>query len=703
MVHNARMHEEGHLVEGTPKGGLPDSSLAEGLISGERLLLIAITTFLPLAYGPGIFNDVFNLPKLSLLMVAVALTGSLRLAAFILGVRSKGLPALLLPAALMILALTLAWLLGDHRWWSLLGAYVRFAGWLPYVVTILFGVLLGEAFAGAPKTIVTALVAGGSAVGIVALKQMLFSGFEIGFISPGAYITSTIGDENFAGGYFAVMLVLSITLWLGTGRESKLGMVATILTGAGLIFTMSQAAWLGAAGGITALIAGITSRQRPARKRILLALAAVIAVIPAATVMGTLVLGDTYEDVPGVLQSAFARGLFWKHAVDVILERPLLGFGPNSFFFEGSLQRGVDYALFLGADKTDDPHSVPLAMLVNAGLLGGAAFIFAIAWGLRKLTIMSTDAPMRAGLFGALAAYAAQALVSIDEMALRFTLWALLAAVAATLRPRASRYRRARGPNLRILALVVVILGVLVTTVAVRALVVPDLAVAEGVGAYYQGQPELALALLAKGLDGRNEPEYRRIYGGVLGNIAFNQGPAGKPLIEEMNEVFGYLEDFPDPQALLLQGQLLNQWSVHEPSANTRALEIFQRIQRMDPNDPLPAIHTADVLVQLGRARQAQEVLAPYIELMEEYPEYSPRYGELWSALAIAEIKQGRFDEASQSLDRAAEPRQCRFHLATNLLRAERGLPPTGVQLGFICPNAMRSLLDEQERATSTT
>lgn len=58
-----------------------------GLEEGNRLLLLATVALLPLAYGPGLFVDRFNVPKLALLLSVVAVATGIRLALLLLGRR----------------------------------------------------------------------------------------------------------------------------------------------------------------------------------------------------------------------------------------------------------------------------------------------------------------------------------------------------------------------------------------------------------------------------------------------------------------------------------------------------------------------------------------------------------------------------------------------------------------------------------------
>lgn len=667
----------------------------------ERLLLLVTVALLPIAYARGLLLEFVNMPKLTMLFVVVCFATSLRVAAAALGTPSTGLRLLLLPASVMSLAFLVSWLASDHRSWSLLGLYGRYAGLLPYLAVILFAVLLADAFAGRPEPVLYSLVAGGAGVGLYALVQMLFLGALIATNSPTAYVTSTLGHSNFAGGYLATILPLSLGMWIQGGRVSRWGVASTVLITSGLLFTVSQGGWIAGIGG-SALLAGLAAGDRhrwaPRLGALMGAGAAGVAVAAIAVPMA---IPHAYAKLPAYLSTAVSRGFLWESAFAAAAAKPLLGHGPNAYAIEGPLHRSVESALFTNFVKGDEPHSIPLAMLANLGLVGLTSFAFLFVWALMKWRSDRPSSVLRTATLAAIGAYGIQALVSIDEPALRFAFWVLLASTACfAVKAPSQSTRRSSLRFAAPLAWIAIGIGVFGAGLATVGLPLADYKANRGTqlfttGAVVQGRTQFLQALAL-----RDDNEYRRRYGGALG-IAALEGHGGQALVDEMKEQFSYLDSFPDAQALAFYGELLNLWSSERAEANEEALQVYERATELDPYNPLLAVDVSDALLQEGRPAEAEEHLERFERLLtEQYPEYAPLYSDVWSSLAMARATLGRDDEARAALARVSETGSCRYLIATELLkpRDEQERSPA---LAFQCTETLLQLLP-QEPTSST-
>lgn len=688
--------EENRTLTASGPGGLPLI-----LRTLQRWILLGTVALLPLTFIPSVLLDIYNLPKVTFVMVSVALAGALRAASTLLGQRSRNLRLVALPAATMAGAFILAWAFAEYPIWSLLGSYTRYGGLLPYLAVILFTVLLADAFAGSPRPVVVAAVLGGAGVGMGAVIQMLFFGFEIGRVSQTAYVTSTIGHSNFLGGYLAIVLAMSVALWLGEGRLARFGMISTIPVFCGLLFTVSQGAWLAAIAALM-VVAGrhLRRRGRWAGKAAIL-VGGLIGVAGAVAVGVTMLIPHALARLPSYLHTAASRGLLWDHAVALGLERPLLGWGPNAFAVEGPLHRSVEDALLQGFTQGDDPHSVPLALFANIGLIGVAAFLFTLVWAFKRAAAHEGDPVVATAVVGGLVAYTAQALVSIDEITMRFNFWVLVAASACLAATPDTAIKATPPTAIRTsarrmapaMAGAAILLGGALAYTAIASLVIADAHVARGLRLSEVGAGEGARAEFQKALELRDDNAYRRAYGHVLGQMAYAKGPSGKPLIDEMDNVFSYLDGFPDPQTIALWGQLTYQWSLVEPEASYEALELYTRALQLDPYNPNAAREKADILMGLGRAEEAEDLLEPYEHLLiAEFPEFSPLYGEFWAGLAIARARQGKTAEARETFERAGTRGGCRFVIASILLEPV-GQRPDREILDLLCPRTLFRLL----------
>ena len=125
------------------------------------------------------------------------------------------------------------------------------------------------------------------------------------------------------------------------------------------------------------------------------------------------------------------RVAYWKAGMEIFKERPIFGIGMNGFLHEYTKNRGIDSILRDGAAAwVDTPHSVPVQMLSNGGLLlftSWAIFILAISFTALK-NYQSVDAAKRDLKNTQLAilciwfGFCAQFLVSIWEISIIITL-----------------------------------------------------------------------------------------------------------------------------------------------------------------------------------------------------------------------------------------------------------------------------------------
>jgi hypothetical protein len=665
----------------------------------RRCLLGGAVALFPLIWTRGFTFESFNIPKLTFLFVIVSLSIGLRLAEWVLTRSPLRDGGLWKPALAFAVPLAIAWSFSSYRGFSLFGLYSRYAGLVPYLAVVCLGLLLADAFQGRPERIVGPFLIGASGVGAVAIAQMLFLGARTAVESDTSYVTSTLGHSNFAGGFLAISLPVALTLWVRATdrRDGILAAAATATIGLGLLFTFSQGGWAAGAAG-TAIVVGLLVREKiKSGPKIGVGLAALIATVSIGIVIASLLIPHSYAKFPGSLKTTVTRGFLWKTAASVAKDSPLVGVGPNVFAIEGVLHRPTEDALVLTFTKGDDPHSVPLAMLANGGLLTLAGYTIAILWGASRVRRRSEDI-FGIALAGALVAYVVQATVSIDEVSLRFGFWVILASSAALgarvantapteSAPRATTSRRV-GASLLVLA------SLAPGVAAIRTFLVADHHIELAMDALGNKDLETSIDEFTTAIDLRGDPDYRRLYGGSMGQLASIVGqPEGQMLIERMRKAFEYVRSFPDPQALALEGELLHHWSAYDPSAADEALAVLEEARRLDPNNPLLGVLVADVLIHIGDYEGAIAELTPYARVLtEEFPEYSASFGDLWSDLAIAQARAGHIEEATRTFGRVGEEQSCRTAVAAAILKEATRPTPT---LGFICPQVLVDLVTD--------
>lgn len=666
----------------------------------RRALLLALVVATPLVMAPSFTLDQYNLPKLALLMVLVPVVIAIRCVEIARGTDRFRWTLLRVPVLAMAIPLTIAWLVAPHPGWSLWGEFTRLQGLIPYLIVIALGVLLFDAFHSHPTPIAWAVTLSGAAVGAVATYQMLFSGYDIPSSSTSGYVTATLGHSNFAGGFLGIALPVAVALWLRGGRGRWPALVASALIADGLLFTFSQGGWAAGVAGVAVAIGIHLSTRSRIWLRLGLAGAAVIASLTVGLVMVTAVAPSVVDRYPA-LESIQLRGFLWRQAVDLVAERPVAGWGPNAFSLEAPSRRVEQEAVLGGVFAGDDPHSVPLAIAVGAGALGVAGMSLLVAWLFtlwrRIPRYGDTRRALSAAFTGGAVAYGVQALVSLDEIALRSTFWACLVGLACLASEPSStrsgsRSRRKIAPSALVAAVAVAL-----ALWSAMTLVPADHLALTGAQALRRGDITVGAARLTAAFDLRDAMEYRRVYAESLGEAAVDAEEAGRPLIQEMERQYRVLAERDDPHAARNHARYLHAWSLFDPSVETRALALFEDAVQRDPYNPVLATQLSDVLINLGRPDEAVEVLRRLVPLLtEEYPRYKLRKAnqQFWGALAIAEAQAGNPVNAREAIaiSEAAGRDDCRTWIAMELLKPEgqRRQPPG---IGFLCPRILLRLL----------
>jgi Tfp pilus assembly protein PilF len=152
-------------------------------------------------------------------------------------------------------------------------------------------------------------------------------------------------------------------------------------------------------------------------------------------VQATPVVGVSGEDNLALdLASLDVRAVLYQVAVDIVRERPLLGYGPDNFVVGISRhrpERGPDEARLSYATSA---HSWVAQIATGSGLIGLAAFI-AIIVGLAVLTARSDFLAVPVAAASALAAHLGTGLTSVSDVGSDWVFW-IAAALLVTFTSR---------------------------------------------------------------------------------------------------------------------------------------------------------------------------------------------------------------------------------------------------------------------------
>jgi putative inorganic carbon (HCO3(-)) transporter len=451
----------------------PDETSREASARRLSLWVVALTVgvfvLVPVAFNPNAIilyvGAAFDPVKFKLLMgLSPALLAGV-LGATLLGARFERVPVLL-PALAFLGVSTLSTLLSGDIVRSLIGAVpYRYDG----LLSLAAGVLLFYAaarFLDSWAKMRVFLVAGVATAVLIAIYGILqifgldpVSSLGIpwfttepvsGPLAPWYPVadraTSTFGHGIWLAAYLTLMMGAALALYFRTEArwERGLWLVALAIMGACWIYTYTRGAMLGVA--VTLPIVMFLAYRRLGTVRPLLLPSIVVATtIIAAQLLspqsmnvlnrfGSANLAPTLQEIPeGGDLSVTTRLLMWRDTIPVIMERPLLGHGPDNFAEPFKRHEGEDLrAFFPGGETVDKAHNEFLQVAATTGLLGLAAYLWIFVSYFRH-AYRSGGWPLLA-LSGGVLAYILQLQTAFTTIATGVTFWAILGVSVAIVR-----------------------------------------------------------------------------------------------------------------------------------------------------------------------------------------------------------------------------------------------------------------------------
>ena len=353
------------------------------------ILWPALALALPLTFAT-FMNDTFDLPKLILVLLAVAY-GLVRLARRPAPTVRTGME---MPLAIFLGCAALSTVGSLDRFISITGFYrVYVFGVLPMAAMALaFWVSAQEDYA---ERLALMVMLGGAGAGLYGALQA--AGMDPIDAMPrviGGRPWSSLGNPVYLGA--VCMMALMITV--GEFGQRRYGRLLLALCGAaqtaGLMLSLSRSAWAGAAAGIVFL--GILQR----RKHLFLALGAVLVLLGLSMPS---VRGRAAQVFSRTEASNAARLEGWKGALAIARQSPLLGTGPDTFFEAFRPYRTLAYVRATGTEVSQaHAHNDELQILSTMGGLGLLAFLALLGmfaarvWGVCRAMPSSVPASLGA-------------------------------------------------------------------------------------------------------------------------------------------------------------------------------------------------------------------------------------------------------------------------------------------------------------------
>lgn len=644
----------------------------------SRLVLVGLLVCVcgvPLAMAPGSYNR-FGPIKMLVLVTGVALIAvglSLDIGRTASTLRSlwtkKSVKALAVACAVVLLSVATS----SYPLRSFIGSYPEYTGaWVLF--TVLF-VVVGVAHVRTTplwRFVLPALLVSIVAVCAYALVQ------AIG-IDPLSYraslaqdrLRSTLGNASNLGVYllFVVPVVVS---WLWS-QPRRLLAACALLVGVTvvLVWTGSRGALMGALAAALSsvllmqlkpgslLVSGRSGRAKSHEPRdgslstqALVMTALIVGAVLLATVALTPGMVDRMKGLSPASEDARWRLSLWDSAAQMVADRPILGWGPDSFRYTYPLYRDPALSELSGiAQTTASPHNIFLDVGVASGIAGLVAFgalgLLAgrdVLGSVRNRRRESMAAAV--GMIGGLVALQFHFL-TLDTAPLVALLLGIILGPEGL--PTVGRVPRLSTPANVALPLAVAVLG-LGAAAAGCGLVVADHHVAEGFGSAKVGQGwgETHSVFASAQSLAPWEPAFAWAEGrAALDHVvasgradAFDDGAAA------FTKAVKVLPQ--EPHLLRERADLYYAAgsSGGEEGLLSTALELYDAAISADPYNAVPLIGRGVTLIALGREEDAVLALEAAVGL-------APRSEAAWHNLAVAYLRKGDAVRAQEALSQA--------------------------------------------------
>jgi O-antigen ligase len=321
-------------------------------------------------------------------------------------------------------------------WNSLFGWWGRGDGWLAWLGALIL--LLGAVTLSSREVArtVTWLLGGATIVGLIGLMQL--AGIDVPE-GAGGQVSGTMGNTNFAAGYFAIIGVLAF------GRALTQAVLWQRIWGGALLITLAFLAWetesvqgpAALAAGVVAMGVSYTLLYRGRfRGAGLAASAGVLALGGVLIVMSFFAVGPLARLWSE--RTFDIRQEYWQSAINIMNGRPIFGTGPDGFSRYVAEYRPESYVELLGPTlRVSAAHNIALQFGAVLGWAGLILWIVLFVGTGVALLVRIARAPvasigLTASVAGAFTAYFIQGMVSIDMLPLLATGW-LVAGLALAL------------------------------------------------------------------------------------------------------------------------------------------------------------------------------------------------------------------------------------------------------------------------------
>lgn len=474
---------------------------------------------------------------------------------------------------------------------------------------------------------------------------------------PGSF-----GQPEVSGTYAAIAGTAAFAAAIRVDRRAAriaLGLVTFALFVA-VILTNVRGAYLGLAFGWLAVVLLVLLAPDARRRESLVALvgAAFLGVVGlVATPLGSrfLDLGTLLND-----RSAQSRLEIWGTSVRLILQRPLLGLGPDNFGIGYPAFRAERSVFLNPAELQNSTHNWLLHIATSAGLIGTTAFVALLVIAVVAAVRLARQGHPAAIALVPLAAYFGQGLVTINDIGTDWIPWLCFGVIAEASGRRVAARARAPYPRWAVAAVGALALAAAVAATAAandRVIASDRFGRSESLVANSRGTQAVPEAIGAVETDPR-----RAEYWSGLGT-ALNASDK----VVQASAAFAEAARLKPSQPIFWSNLALMRLFVQDVHGASVALE---KATAADPWDQQSRDLSARVALLLGDAERASREGHLAVELQPTEP-------SVYEAAVLADIRVGKLKQAEDmvrnGLTLIKPPASLQLHLLlAQVLHAEK-------------------------------
>lgn len=377
--------------------------LSERIRAIRRWALIVLIVLVAVAFDTDTF-DVFNLTKFTIVLLGTLVITSLWIVECVQRKKFLRPKTGIEPAFLgLLVATAAATAFSFSKIVSLVGFYKSYDGLVSILAFTLLGLCAAEVFDNRQQIrqalVGATFVGGGFAVFYGVLQYITFATegrYKLDWESWGAAsfktsaVFSSYGNPNHLAGYLAMMIPLAIVLGV---ISKKTGVKVfswsfVVIAFLEILQVQTRGAWI----AVAFISVGLVALFLPEiRKNPIPFVAVAVAVLLLFGFAGLTLRGrgDIFKRVTSITDTQESSGrqrvLLWEAGLRASKDRPIFGWGPDTFRVVFLRYQGYEFAARYGPTQVaNGPHNVFVSWLYSAGLVGLAMFLWLLAAFFRR-------------------------------------------------------------------------------------------------------------------------------------------------------------------------------------------------------------------------------------------------------------------------------------------------------------------------------